>query len=316
MVGAIGLGCMSFGGPYGPTTEAESNRTLSRAHDLGVTYLDTANIYGNGRSEEIIGGYITRTRQKFKIATKAGIINKPARRYDNSEAYLRSSLEASLRRLGRDHVELFYIHRREAERPIEEVMETLVRFKNEGKIGAIGLSEIAPGTLERAIAVHPVAAVQNEYSLWARLPDLGLIAACEKYGTAFVAFSPVARGMLTNKIPNPVDFADSDFRKQSPRFTEPNYSFNLRRIEKFIDYARDTNRSPAAMAIAWVLHRSPAAIPIPGTRTAEHLEENVGADEMVLTESDITAIEALLPVGSAHGDRYSNRQSTGPEHYC
>jgi aryl-alcohol dehydrogenase-like predicted oxidoreductase len=307
---------MSLGGPYGPTTEGECDRTLARAHDLGITYLDTANIYGNGVSEEIIGAYIARTKQKFVIATKAGIINKPVRRYDNSGAYIRSRLEESLRRLGRDHVELFYVHRREAARPIEEVMEMLVRLKEEGKIGAIGLSEVSPGTLERANAIHPVAAVQNEYSLWTRLPDLGLIQACERYGTAFVAFSPVGRGMLTSKIPDPNDFSDGDFRRVSPRFVEPNFSINMRRIETFIDYARQIGRSPAALAIAWVLHRSPAAIPIPGTRTAEHLEEDAAAADIVLTDSDVNAIKRLLPVGFAHGDRYSDRQATGPERYC
>ncbi|PWV98827.1 aryl-alcohol dehydrogenase-like predicted oxidoreductase [Hoeflea marina] len=316
MVGAIGLGCMSFGGPYGPTTEAECFRTLARAHDLGVTHLDTANIYGNGVSEQTIGAYIARSGHEFVIATKAGIINQPVRRYDNSEAHIRSSLEDSLRRLGREHVELFYIHRREADRPIEEVMETLARLKQEGKIGAIGLSEVSPGTLERAQAIHPVAAVQSEYSLWTRLPDLGLIRACETYGTAFVAFSPVARGMLTGRIPDPRDFADTDFRKASPRFIEPNYSLNLKRIQAFNAFARDTGRSPAALAIAWVLHRTGAAIPIPGTRTAEHLEEDVAAADMVLTASDIATIEELLPVGFAHGDRYSDRQASGPERYC
>jgi aryl-alcohol dehydrogenase-like predicted oxidoreductase len=316
MVGAIGLGCMSFGGIYGGTNRSEGHRTLAKALELGIDHLDVADIYGGGVSEEVIGSFIKDHPGRFTIATKAGIKSRPVRTFDNSPDYLRSCLEGSLRRLGVDHVELFYIHRREQARPVEDVMETLLRFKEEGKIGGIGLSEISPATLERASAVHPVMAVQNEYSLWTRLPELGLIQACERLGTAFVAFSPLARGMFSAELLDPARFADSDFRKSNPRFMEPNFSYNAKAFARFSEYAREGGRSPAALALAWVLHRGPHIIPIPGTRSAEHLAEDAEGTAIDLSEQDISDIEAILPAGFAHGDRYSDSQSIGPERYC
>lgn len=316
MVGAIGLGCMSFGGFYGPTDQAESHRTLARALDLGVDHLDTSNIYGDGVSEMVMGAFLKDHPHRFKIATKGGIQRKPTRSYDNSPAYLRECLEGSLRRLGVEHVDLFYVHRREQARPIEEVVETLVRFKEEGKIGGIGLSEISPGTLERASAVHPIMAVQNEYSLWTRLPELGLIQACERLGTTLVAFSPLARGMFADRLPDPATFRDGEFRKHNPRFVEPNFGYNAKAVRRFVDYARDKGRSPAALALAWTLARSPQVIPIPGTRTAAHLEEDARGASIALDANDMAEIEAILPVGFAHGDRYSDSQTIGTERYC
>lgn len=319
LVGAIGLGCMSFGGIYGPTDMAESHRTLSLALDLGVDHFDTANIYGEGVSEEVIGAWLREEpgrRDRITIATKGGIVTKPERRFDNSATHLRASLEASLRRLGVDHVELYYIHRREAERPIEEVMETLVRFKDEGKIGGIGLSEIAPSTLERARTVYPVMAVQSEYSLWTRLPELGMLQACERHGTALVAFSPLARGMLTAAPPDPARMGPGDFRRSNPRFVEPNYGSNRRAIQRFIDYARENGEAPEALAIAWTLHRGDHVIPIPGTRSPEHLAAFAAGAGISLDSGRMAAIEAILPVGFAHGPRYSAGQAVGPEDYC
>ena len=315
-VGGIGLGCMSFGGIYGPTNTAESHRTLSRARDLGIDFLDVADVYGDGRSEEVIGMFLKAHGGGFRIATKGGIKTRPTRSFDNSEAYLRACLEGSLRRLGVDYVDLYYVHRRDQTRPIEDVVETLVRFKEEGKIGAIGFSEIAPASLNRASAVHPIMAVQNEYSLWTRLPELGIIQACRRLGTAFVAFSPLGRGVFSRHGVDPATFADTDFRKTNPRFREPNFSYNARAIAHFADYAREKGHSPAALALAWVLHRGDHIIPIPGTRFANHLSECADGAVIKLSAQDLIDIEAILPVGFAHGDRYSDAQAVGPERYC
>ena len=316
LVGAVALGCMSFGGFYGPTDEAESHRTLAHAWDLGVDHLDIANIYGNGRCEEVVGTFLKANPRRFSIATKGSITQKPDHPVDNSPGYLRTCLEGSLRRLGVDHIDLYYIHRREQARPIEDVVETLVRFREEGKIGGIGFSEIAPGSLERACAVHPVMAVQSEYSLWTRLPDLGLLQACARLGTALVAFSPLARGMFSDSPPVPVNLPDGAFLKTNPRFVEPNYSYNAKAVARFATYARDRGYSPAALAIAWTLHRGPHVIPIPGTRSAAHLEENAAGAEIELSAQDMAEIEEVLPVGFAHGDRYSEAQARTPEKYC
>ncbi|MEF2549958.1 aldo/keto reductase [Aurantimonas sp. A2-1-M11] len=315
-VAPVGLGCMSFGGIYGATDVVESHRTLARAIDLGIDHLDTADIYGQGVSEEVIGSFLKTRPHRFVIATKAAIKVSPQRSFDNSPDHLRSALEGSLRRLGVEHVDLFYIHRREAGRPIEDVMATLVRFKEEGKIGAIGLSEISPGTLRRANAVHPVAAVQNEYSLWTRLPELGLIQECERSGTALVAFSPLARGMFGARKLVPADFPPGDFRITNPRFMEPNFSHNLAAADRFRAFAAERGQSPAALAIAWVLHRSAQIVAIPGTRSALHLEDDAAAMAIRLSPEDMAVIEAVLPVGFAHGDRYSDAQAVGPERYC
>lgn len=315
-IGAVGLGCMSFGGIYGATDEAESHRTLARALDLGVDHLDVANVYGEGVSEEVIGSFFRANGNRFTIATKAGIVTGPTRGFDNSPEHLRTNLEASLRRLGVDHVDLFYIHRREQSRPIEDVMETLVRFKEEGKIGAIGLSEIAPSTLERASAIHPVAAVQNEYSLWARLPELGLVEACRRHGAALVAFSPLARGMFSRAPLDPERFGPFDFRRTNPRFMEPNFTYNSRVFERFRAFAAERGQAPATLAITWVLSRAPHIIAIPGTRTGEHLSECVTGASLKLTADDLAEIDAIMPVGFAHGDRYSDAQANGPERYC
>jgi aryl-alcohol dehydrogenase-like predicted oxidoreductase len=315
-VGAIGLGCMNFGGLYGPATETESLATLARAVDLGIDHFDIADIYGAGYSETLVGRFLRDSGARVSIATKAGVTRKRDRPFDNSPEYLRSCLEASLRRLGVDHIDLYYVHRREAARPIEDVIDTMARFKAEGKIGAIGLSEVSPATLERACAVHPVAAVQAEYSLWTRLPELGMVQACARAGASLVAFSPLGRGALTDTPPDPADFHDADFRRTNPRFLEPNYSYNLRRIRPFIAHAARMGHSAGQLALAWLLARGPHVIPIPGTRSAAHLGELAAADGIVLGPEDIEAIEALLPVGFAHGERYDAVQAISPEGYC
>lgn len=315
-VGAIALGCMSFAGFYGAATVEESHNTLARALELGVTHLDTAKIYGEGVSEEIIGSFVKNHPNRFTIATKGGIRRDAAQPFDNSPEYLRECLEGSLKRLGVDHVALYYVHRRDQTIAIEDVMETLVQFKQEGKIGAIGFSEIAPSTLERACAIHPVAAVQSEYSLWTRLPELGMIEACKRHGTAFVPFSPLARGMLSDVEPVPSTFQGRDIRATNPRFQVPNFSANLDRINRFKTYAHDKGLTPASLALAWVLHRGDHLIPIPGTRSVAHLADNAKAASIKLTAAEMAEIEAILPCGFAHGDRYSDAQMNGVERYC
>lgn len=314
-VGPMGLGCMSFAGVYGATDEATSHRTLDMAKERGYRFLDTANIYGMGVSETVIGNYLKGSKDDWVIATKAAIRVEDGKRwFDNSDAHLRSELEGSLKRLSIDHVDLFYIHRREADRPIEEVMGTLLALKDEGKIGGIGLSEVSPSTLRRAHACGPVMAVQNEYSLWTRLPELGVIQACKELGVAFVPFSSVGRGILTDRPPSIETLGQ--FRASTPRFQEPNYAANLVYAERFQALAADKGIATATLANAWVLHKGDHLIPIPGTRTPEHLLENIAAAEVVLSDADMAEIEAVLPVGFAHGDRYSDTQTIGPERYC
>ena len=318
-VGAIGLGCWSFAGAYGPTSLEESHRTLARSLELGIDFLDTANVYGNGVSEEVIGAFIRDHPGRFKIATKGGIHRPPEtnqRTFDNSPEHLRSALEASLKRLGLDHVDLYYVHRREQARPIEDVMETLVRFKEEGKIGGIGFSEISPTSLRRAHAVHPVMAVQSEYSLWTRQPELGMMQAAEALGVAFVPFSPLGRGIFSTKAPDPETFGPQDFRKNNPRFLEPNFGDNLRAIQPFKILAADLGTTPAALAIAWILEQGSHLIPIPGTRSTGHIEEVAAAASLTLGPETLAEIDAMLPPGFAFGHRYSEAQQVGAELYC
>ena len=267
----------------------------------------------------MIGSYIKDHPNRFKIATKGGILGGAGaakRGFDNSPNHLREALEKSLKNLGVEHVELYYIHRRDQERPIEEVVETLVKFKQEGKIGGIGFSEISPASLRRANEVHHVMAVQSEYSLWSRMPELGMVQACKELGAALVAFSPVGRGMFATKAPDPATFGDTDFRKNNPRFQEPNFSANLKALEGFKAFALEKNTTPAALAIAWVLKQGDHIIPIPGTRTVAHLQEDASGEALELTSQDFAEIARLLPPGFAHGNRYSATQQNGPEHYC
>ena len=318
-VGAVGLGAMSFGGIYGKTNETESHATLKATLDLGVNHIDTANIYGMGVSESVIGSFLKQnpgTREQFIIATKAGIIPGPERDFRNDEEHLRAELEASLKRLGTERVDLFYIHRRDQRIPVEDMMGTLVRFIEEGKIGAIGLSEIQPATLERAAKIHPVAAVQSEYSLQTRLPELGMLQMCQKLGTTFVSFSPVGRGLLTDTDPDRAHFPDVDFRKTNPRFTEPNLTANIKKVQALRSFAGEKGVATSSLAIAWTFAMAPNSIAIPGTRSAEHLAEDADAAEIELTPNDLKTIEALLPAGWCHGARYSYAQAFGVEDYC
>jgi len=307
---------MSFAGFFGETDEETSFACMDAAVEAGIDFWDTANIYGNGRSETVVGAYLAEKKPDITLATKAGIIPGPNRSFNNDPGYLRSELESSLKRLNRDKVELFYIHRREAARPVEEVVETLAGFIEEGLIDGYGLSEVAPSTLRRAASVYPCRAVQNEYSLWARLPDLGMLQTCAELGTAFVPFSPVARGFFSNASITPDQMGEGDFRLHIPRFQEPNFTANQAYLAAFREWCDGKGISVAAAALAWVLDRGNHLLPIPGTRTAQHLRDWLGADKITLTQQDRADIDAILPVGFAHGDRYSDTHIFGVERYC
>ncbi len=321
-VSAVGLGAMSLSGFYGPVDAEGAETLLSRCLDLGVDHIDTANVYGRGLSEERIGAFLSkqgaRKNDLFKIATKAGITRDAggARAYDNSAAHLEAELDASLRRLGVDRVDLFYVHRREATTPIEEVSETLAALVRSGKIGAFGFSEIAPTSLATASRTHPVAAVQSEYSLSTRSPELGLLQKTAELGVAMVAFSPVGRGLLTDRPPSAEKAREIDFMRANPRFMAPNLERNLAATEGFRALAREMGVAAATLAIAWALHKGDNILAIPGTRSAEHLAELVAGGELALSPSDLEAVERVLPVGWCHGDRYNAAQWNGPERYC
>jgi len=320
-VGAIGFGAMSFGGFYGAADDAESQRALAACLDTATTHWDTSDVYGFGKSEEMIGQFFRENpgaRAKVHLATKGGIKRRPGtteRVFDNSAEYLRGTLDASLKRLGVDHVDCYYVHRREGERPIEEVAATMAALIKEGKIRGYGLSEVAPWSVKRAHAVHPVTAVQNEYSLWTRLPELGLLQTCRDLGIAFVAFSPVARGMFAGTVSTNTEFGKFDFRRGNPRFTEPNFSANLRAVEPFHAFAKARGVTGAQLALAWLLTRGDHIIPIPGTRFAGRVKENAVAAEIKLSAADLAEIDRLLPIGFQHGARYSDFQQIGSELY-
>lgn len=321
-VSCLGVGAMSFADFYGPTSDDNSYAILNAARAAGVTHIDTSNVYGTGRSEAAIGAWLKAhpgARQEMHIATKGGINRGGTtgkQPYDNSLEYMEAALDASLQRLGVDCVELYYVHRRDADTPIEEIAGVMSRLVEKGKTQTIGFSEIAPSTLRRAHAVHPVAAVQSEYSLSTRAPELGLVQTCAELGVALVAFSPVGRSLLTD-TPLTADVIPSlPFLKTNPRFLEPNYSVNMALTEGLRAFARARGEPTAAIAIAWCLAQGDHVLPIPGTRSTAHFADLVRGTQITLTAEDLAEIERILPVGWAHGDRYADAQWVGPERYC
>jgi len=304
----IGLGCMGMSEFYGPTDEAQSLETLEFAFDAGVTTYDTADIYGFGHNEELVGRFLKGRRERVHLATKFGIVRKPGsyeRRLDNSPAYIRSACEASLRRLDVDSIDLYYMHRVSAATPIEESVGALARLVEEGKIGAIGLCEVSPATLRAAHAVHPIAAVQSEYSLWSREPEQGLLPLCRELGVSFFAYSPLGRGFLTGRITSGADLGDGDFRRSNPRFEGENLVRNLAIVDTVRRFADARGCTPAQLAIAWLLAQGPEIIPIPGTKRIAYLRENLGALDVELTAEELAQISAALPAGIAAGERYT-----------
>jgi aryl-alcohol dehydrogenase-like predicted oxidoreductase len=305
---ALGLGCMGMSEFYGPRDDEESVATVHRALDLGVTFLDTADVYGPYTNEELVGRAIRGRRREVVLATKFGIVRDPAnpqvRGVSGRPDYVRRSCEGSLRRLGVDVIDLYYQHRVDPETPIEETVGAMARLVGEGKVRYLGLSEASEGTLRRACAVHPIAALQTEYSLWSRDPEDGLLGACRELGVGFVAYSPLGRGFLTGQIRRFEDLAPDDYRRHSPRFQGENFARNLELVRRIETLAGEKKCTPAQLALAWVLVQGEDIVPIPGTRRRKNLEENVAALNVTLTPEDLRRIDEVAPRGAAAGDRY------------
>ena len=319
MVSALGLGCMGMSEFYGPSDDAESLRTLARALELGVSLFDTADTYGLGHNESLLGRFLDEggaaRRRQAVVASKFGIVREAGtyeRRIDNSPAYIRRACEASLRRLGVERIDLYYCHRRDPDVPIEEVVGAMAELVAEGKIGAIGLSEVSVETLRRAHAVHPVAAVQSEYSLWSREPEAGMLAACAELGTAFVAYSPLGRAFLTATV-DTGKLADDDFRKRNPRFSGEAEARNRQLVAALGELAAARGLSNAQLALAWLLNKAPHVIPIPGTRRIAYLESNVSAADIALSADEVGQLDRLFDPLAVAGARYPEGGFVGVE---
>ncbi|PWC54867.1 aldo/keto reductase [Azospirillum sp. TSH7] len=307
-VSEIGLGCMGMSEFYGPTDDAQSLATLERALELGVTHYDTADMYGSGHNESLLARFLTGKRDRVTIATKFGIVRQPgeyARRVDTSPAYVAQACDASLKRLGVETIDLYYAHRVNPDIPVEETVGAMADLVKAGKVRALGLSEVSAATLRRAHAVHPIAAVQSEYSLWTRDVEAAVLPTCRELGISLVAYAPLGRGMLTGAVSSPDQFAENDFRRIAPRFAGDNFDRNLALVEQVKALAVQKGCTAGQVALAWLLAQGPEILPIPGTKRIKYLEENVGAAAVTLTDAEVKALSDALPPGVAAGDRYT-----------
>lgn len=306
VVSALGLGCMSMSSWYGPADEDESIATIHRARDLGVTFLDTADAYGDGHNEQLVGKAVRGFRSEMIVATKFGSArDKDGKRYINGRPeYVRQACDASLRRLGLDVIDLYYQHRVDPNVPIEETVGAMADLVRVGKVRYLGLSEAGPATIRRAHAVHPITALQTEYSLWTRDCEQQVLPTCRELGIGFVAYTPLGRGFLTGAVRSVDDLAVDDRRRAHPRFSPENLNRNLALVERLREMAQATGCTLPQLGLAWVLAQGPDVVPIPGAKRRRHLEENLGALDLVLTSADLAALDALMPPGVAAGPRY------------